>query len=117
MDNINLTENIIDIIISQISGEAASIMGNDLVSAVVYGSCARGDFGPDSDVDIALLTRCGRKESKKYNPALSMLAADIAIKYFQVVNFVCLPYDEFLEKKSWYPYFANIDREGKVIYG
>lgn len=38
----------------------------------------------------------------------------LALKYFAIVNFVLLPYDEFEEKKSWYGYFKNIDREGRV---
>lgn len=37
----------------------------------------------------------------------------LALKYFAIVNFVLLPYDEFEEKKSWYGYFKNIDREGE----
>ena len=38
----------------------------------------------------------------------------LALKYFAIVNFVLLPYDELEEKKSWYGYFKNIDREGRV---
>lgn len=39
------------------------------------------------------------------------------MKYYQVVNFACLPYDEYIEKKAWYPYFSNIEKEGQVLYG
>lgn len=42
------------------------------------------------------------------------LNRDIIDKIFAIVNFVLLPYDEFEEKKSWYGYFKNIDREGRV---
>jgi hypothetical protein len=38
-------------------------------------------------------------------------------KNFAIVNFVLLPYDEFEEKKSWYGYFKNIDKEGVRLYG
>ena len=39
----------------------------------------------------------------------------LAMRYFAVVNFACLPCDEFAEKKSWYAYFRNIDSE--MLYG
>ncbi|MCI8852160.1 MAG: hypothetical protein HFI30_08880 [Lachnospiraceae bacterium] len=42
---------------------------------------------------------------------------ELAMRYFAVVNFVCLPYHEFQEKKVWYAYFQNIDTEGEVLYG
>lgn len=106
-------------IISKVKQEAfvsvRSLMEGDLVEMILYGSCARGDFTNDSDVDIALLTKCSRIEVKKYDDGLDLIAASLAMKYFAVVNFVCLPYYEFQEKKAWYAYFRNI--EGEVIYG
>ena len=56
-------------------------------------------------------------EAKKYDDALAEISAKLAMKYFVVVNFASLPYDEFLEKKTWYGYFKNIDVEGEVLYG
>ena len=92
-------------------------MKEDLDTIVLYGSCARGDYSNDSDIDIALLMTCDRMESKKYTDLLAGIATVMALKYFAVINFVCLPKLEFAEKKSWYPYFRNIDREGEVLYG
>lgn len=56
-------------------------------------------------------------EATKYSDALAGTATTLAMKYFAIVNFVCLPYDEFVEKKTWYVYFRNIDLEGEVLYG
>ncbi|MCM1235078.1 MAG: toxin-antitoxin system, toxin component, partial [Ruminococcus flavefaciens] len=67
--------------------------------------------------DIALLTKCGRMESEKYRGVLAKIATDLAMKYFAVVNFVCLPKEEYNQKKAWYSYFRNIDREGVRLYG
>ncbi|MDD7388975.1 MAG: nucleotidyltransferase domain-containing protein [Lachnospiraceae bacterium] len=92
-------------------------ISQDIVKIVLYGSCARGDFHADSDIDIALLTKCDRSDAKKYNDILSRIATELAMKYFAIINFVCLPYDEYMDKKSWYPYFASIEREGEVLYG
>ena len=77
----------------------------------------KGDYTEDSDIDIALITKCNRLEVKKYDEELANIATNLAMKYFAIVNFVCLPYDEFTEKKTWYAYFRNIDLEGEVLYG
>lgn len=110
-----------DKLINEVKEECTSLVRDllkeDLVEVVLYGSCARGDYTEDSDIDIALLTKSDRLEVKKYDDALATIAAEIAIKYFAIVNFVCLPYKEFEEKKIWYPYFMNIATEGKVLYG
>ncbi|MBO5352789.1 MAG: nucleotidyltransferase domain-containing protein [Lachnospiraceae bacterium] len=93
------------------------LMQDDLVEMVLYGSCARGDYTEDSDIDIALLTKSDRLEVKKYDEKLAEIATELAMKHFTIVNFVCLPYEEFEEKKTWYPYFINIAAEGEVLYG
>lgn len=92
-------------------------MEKDLVKMFFYGSCARGDFKEYSDVDIALLTKGKWKDKWKYDDKIDEVATELALKYFAVVNFVLLSYDEFEEKKSWYGYFKNIDREGIKLYG
>lgn len=110
-----------DVIIGKVKGEVTksiiTIMGKDLIKIVLYGSCARGDYTQDSDIDIALITACDRMEVKKYSEKLAEISMQMAMKYFAVVNFVCLPHVEFMRKKSWYLYFQNIDSEGEVLYG
>lgn len=89
---------------------------DDLNMAILFGSCARGENGSDSDVDIALLTNCNQIDSKKYDDVLASVANRIMDGYCEVVNFICLPYSDFCDKKEWYPFYHNIDKEGVVIY-
>lgn len=117
MVEMELNDEIIDKIKVESTDLAKKIMGKDLIKVILYGSCARGDYSQDSDIDIALITSCDRMEVKKYSDDLAAISAKLAMKYFSVVNFVCLPYDEFTKKKSWYLYFRNIDAEGEVLYG
>lgn len=112
-----LNKNIINSVTAESTEMLQKLMGKDLKKVILYGSCARGDFDDDSDIDIALFTDCDRIEAKKYDRQLSEIATDMAMKYFAVVNFACLPFDEFSEKKNWYAYFKNIENDGEVIYG
>lgn len=45
------------------------------------------------------------------------IVTDIAMKTDIIVEYVCIPENEFYQKKSWYAYFRNIESEGRVIYG
>lgn len=117
MDEIYMNDAIIEKVKRDATESAKMILGNDLIKVVLYGSCARGDYTQDSDIDIALITACDRMEVKMYSEKISEISMQMAMKYFAIVNFVCLPYAEFMKKKSWYLYFRNIDVEGEVLYG
>lgn len=112
-----LSSDIIENIKKEVPDMIRGFMEKDLVKMILYGSCARGDFKDYSDVDIALLTRGDRTDSWIYNDKIDEVATKLALKYFAVVNFVLLPYQEFEEKKSWYGYFKSIDKEGIKLYG
>ena len=118
MDNdLALNYKVIENVKQEATEMVKTLMGTDLVEVILYGSCARGDYTDDSDIDIALLVKCNRLEAKKYDDALADISTVLAMKYFAVVNFVSLPYGEYVEKKKWYGYFMNIDMEGEVLYG
>ena len=93
------------------------VLKADLVQIVMYGSCARGDYGELSDIDIALITNCDRMEAKKYDDSLMDIVTDIAMELGTIVEYICIPLNEYNEKKTWYGYFKNIEKEGLVIYG
>lgn len=112
-----LNSDIIEKIKKEVPDMIREFMEKDLVKMILYGSCARGDFKDYSDVDIALLTRGDRTDSWIYNDKIDEVATKLALKYFAIVNFVLLPYQEFEEKKGWYGYFKNIEREGIELYG
>lgn len=117
MEMLSLNGVSIDNIKKDIICMVKDLMGAELVRVIMYGSYARGDYTDDSDIDIALLIRCDRMRAKMYGDGLASIATELAMRYFAVIDLVCLPYQEFLEKRSWYAYFKNIDREGIVLYG
>ena len=117
MNALVLNNDVIEKIKKEVPELVSNLMKDDLVKIVLYGSCARGDYTEDSDIDIALITKNDRLEVQKYTGDLAAIATELAMKYFAIVNFVCLPYKEFTEKKSWYAYFKNIENEGEVLYG
>ena len=117
-DNIILSDEIIHKVKNEVPLLVKDIIKNDLDKVILYGSCARGDFTMKSDIDIAIIAHCNRLAAQKYGAALTDVSLELSSRYLSaVVNFVCLPYDEYMEKKSWYTFYRNIDTSGEVLYG
>lgn len=111
-----MTSDVIEKVVSKSKSEIPAMMKDDVREIILYGSCARGDYTEDSDIDVAILTNSDRRDAKRYGDDLDELATRIGMETFAVVNYVCLPYQEFEEKKGWYPYFMNIERDGVLLY-
>jgi predicted nucleotidyltransferase len=118
LHSMTLSDTVIDKIKNDVPLLVKEIMKNDLDKVILYGSCARGDFAMESDIDIAIIAHCNRLTAQKYGSALTDVSFELANRYLSaIVNFVCLPYDEYMEKKSWYSFYQNIDIDGEVLYG
>ncbi len=117
IEDLALNDDIIEKVKDEATKMIRQLMKDDVIEIILYGSCSRGDYSEDSDIDIAVITGCDRIEAKKYDDGLAGIATALAMKYFAVVNFASLPFSEFEQKKAWYAYFRNIATEGEVIYG
>jgi predicted nucleotidyltransferase len=71
----------------------ASIFGDRLARVVLFGSRARGDARPDSDVDVLLVLRVRRTESEA--DLVAALESDISIAYGLVIAAVYVSLDEY----------------------
>jgi predicted nucleotidyltransferase len=90
------------------------MLGNELVRIIVYGSYSRGEYTPESDVDIFLIVRCDRE---KYRTAINELATNCLVEHGVVLSIVCETEATFLRYETVSPFFQNIVREGTVHYG
>ena len=60
-------------LIDQYVEEIKRIYGSHVKQIILYGSYARGDFRPDSDVDIMILVDMSDLELKAYGQQLSLI--------------------------------------------
>ncbi|MBR1597583.1 MAG: nucleotidyltransferase domain-containing protein [Lachnospiraceae bacterium] len=112
-----MNDTIIENVMKEFVDMVRSRIGKDIKQCRLYGSCARGDYDEYSDIDVILLTECNREESEKYTDVLIDIVTELAMKYFVVINTLCVPHTEYEQKKSWYDFFANIESEGRVLNG
>ena len=86
--------------------EIKKIYGTHLSKIILYGSYARGDFRPDSDVDL-----------KKYSKELSYMTYDFNLDNDIDIKPIVKSESHF---KKWvvnYPFYENVNKEGVVLYG
>ncbi|MBQ7563070.1 MAG: nucleotidyltransferase domain-containing protein [Lachnospiraceae bacterium] len=114
--NFDLNENVINENKRIIRERTPHLVGDKLREVVVFGSCARGDYRADSDMDVAVIIDDSREAMNKYVYLLGGLSTDIAIENFSVVNFLCIPADDYTNMRD-YALYHNVSAEGMKIFG
>lgn len=103
--------------IEQYIAELKKTYGFHLRKIILYGSYARGDFRPDSDIDIMILLDMPDLELKAYSQELSYMTYDFNLDHGLDIKPIAKSEAHF---KKWvvnYPFYANIQKEGIVLYG
>ena len=97
--------------------EVQKIYGTHLKRVILYGSYARGDAREDSDVDIMILLDIPDIALKQYSKQLSYMTYDFNLDNDIDIKPIAKSESHF---KKWvvnYPFYANVRREGVVLYG
>ena len=102
-------------ILSKFHSVIEVLFGNMLVSVLLFGSYARGDFNFNSDIDIMILADIDSSDVSEYSSKVFDLAYDFEIKYGYEINPCVQSNIVFNQWKKVYPFFINIEREGVAI--
>lgn len=105
-------QNLMDRYISEIK----KIYGPHLRRIILYGSYARGDNTPDSDVDIMILLDMSDLELKVYSQQLSYMTYDFNMDNDRNIKPIAKSESHFNKWIENYPFYANIHREGVILY-
>lgn len=93
------------------------IYGSHVRQVILYGSYARGDFRADSDIDIMILLDLSDFELKAYGNQLSYMTYDFNMDYDLDIKPIAKSESHFNKWVMNYPFYANIHKEGVVLYG
>ena len=92
------------------------IYGEKLRTVILYGSYARGDFRPDSDIDIMILVDLSDDEIRRKGHMLS----DVTFNYNFNNNLEIMPIvknaDHFHKWVRAYPFYNYVINEGVELY-
>jgi predicted nucleotidyltransferase len=87
------------------------IYGDKLKGVYLYGSYARGDYRPGSDVDVMILLKNYKNywnEQKK----ISQLASDVSLEYDVTLSCIFIKELQWKTARNELPLIYNIHKEG-----
>lgn len=100
------------LVLKELRQEFARILGEKLDQVLLFGSRARGDAKPDSDVDILLVIKGEFDYWKVLDQSLSKVT-DLSLQNDLVISRVLLSKEEF--EKGVSPFLLNVRREAVPI--
>ena len=103
-------------LIKQYVNEIKQIYGTHLRQIILYGSYARGDFRPDSDIDIMILVDLSDDEIRSRGHMLSDLTVDYNFDNDLQIMPIVKNLDHFNKWIRAYPFYNNVKKEGVELY-
>jgi predicted nucleotidyltransferase len=97
--------------VAEIKERVNGLVGSRLKGLYIFGSKARGDYDPESDVDLAILVDGIDGETKR---KIIDLVVDVEVKYFVVISSLVLSWKDFTDLKKRERRIA-LDIEGEGI--
>jgi predicted nucleotidyltransferase len=103
-----LTKNITEII-KEFKAQARNLYGQRLKDVVLYGSWARGEARPDSDIDLLIILDGEVTPGREIDRMIDLIT-DFSFKYDVLLS--VYPISEFAYRQLNSPLLLNIRKEG-----
>lgn len=110
-----MTEKKIREVLDKFAEEAKKIYGTKLESLILYGSCTRGDFENDSDIDILILLNVPLESINSERKRILDISDKLDLEYDVVLAPVVQNYELYQKYISVSVFYQNVEREGVKI--
>lgn len=110
-----MTSESIGIVVQHLAMEMKRIFGNKLKKVILYGSCARGDFSPDSDIDVMILLDIPQEDLPIARKMVMDASDRLDLDYDVVLTPVVQTYQNFERYRNASVFYQNIEKEGVLV--
>lgn len=100
-------------ILQQFVNIAKEIYDNDLCRIVLYGSFARGENTPESDIDIALIVK---NNTNAKEDALLDAVVSCNLQFDVVISTITIEEEKFNYWADYMPFYKNINKDGVLLW-
>lgn len=105
------TEVTLDALLNELSGALRARLGARFVGLWLYGSHARGDAGPESDIDVVLLLRSMERPGQEIDHIADILA-ELNLKHGVLISVLPIKAGDLGRFDG--PFWRNVRREGRA---
>ena len=99
-------------ILAELRDQFEVLYGSLLVQMVLYGSQARDDATPDSDIDVLVVLQ-GPVQPGEEIRSTGDIVADLSLRYGVVIACVFMDEEQFMQEQG--PLLRNVRREGIAV--
>lgn len=100
--------------ISNMCGDLEQVYGTSLRKIVLYGSYARGEQTPESDMDIALIV--DNVNDMIVHDKMTDIVVDYELEQGITLSVIQIDYAEYMMWNRVLPFLKNLDKEGIVLW-
>ena len=112
MMTLTIVNNPLKMILDRLKLELKNCYSDRLNQLILFGSQARGDAQPDSDIDVLVILR-GDVNAGEEIEKTSYFIADLCLETDTVISCIFMAEDQFRNRSS--PLLRNIQREGITL--
>ncbi|MCK9460952.1 MAG: nucleotidyltransferase domain-containing protein [Proteobacteria bacterium] len=102
----------VQIVLSLLRGRLEALYGDRLVGIVLFGSQARGEASPGSDIDVMVVVR-GPVDPGEEIERVGPITAALSLEHDVVLSCVFVSSDRYSNERS--PLLLNVRREGVAV--
>ena len=107
-------ERIMEIVNAYVN-DARIIFGAKLKSVILFGSCARGDYDDESDIDLMILLDVPPQQIPSERRKMRRTANRLDLEYDCVISAAFQSYDSFEAYREASVFYSNISKEGLKV--
>ncbi len=110
-----MNDSLIQQIVGKYAAAAQQMFGTKLSAVILFGSCARGDYDSESDIDLLVLLDVAPEELPVMRKKMRPVANALDLEYDCVVSATFQSRQVFEEYKPASVFYQNVEREGLKI--
>lgn len=104
-------------ILADVKTEVIKLFGEKLRQLILFGSYARNEQDPESDIDIMILAEESEEELRKNRPLVANIIAELSMRHEKLISLMQVPYTRYNDYLDILPFYRNVYDEGVEIYG